>query len=112
MSATGPKRVTFVTDEILGVTRNAGAATANTFLALALADLGYQVEILYAAPMGPAGVEASWRREYDQRGISIRRVAPSPHPVRPKTATVTCVVLELLREAPPDVVIADDRYGT
>jgi glycosyltransferase involved in cell wall biosynthesis len=112
VSGAGSKRVTFVTDEILGVTRNAGAATANTFLSLALADLGHQVEILYAAPIGPAGVEAGWQREYDQRGISIRRVAPLPHPVRPKTATVTCAVQESLREDPSDVVITDDRYGS
>src|SRR5262249_13685433 len=62
--ANASKRVAFVTDEILGVTKNAGAATANTFLALKLADLGYVVEVRFAAPLGAEGVRQPWRREY------------------------------------------------
>jgi glycosyltransferase involved in cell wall biosynthesis len=112
MPTAGSKRIALVTDEILGLTRSSGAATANTFLSLALADLGHKVEILYPAPMPPEGLVGSWRREYRDRGIRIRSVEPFPHPVSPTTATVTCALERQLQRDPPDVVIADDRYGT
>jgi glycosyltransferase involved in cell wall biosynthesis len=111
MPAAGCKRIALVTDEILGVTRSSGAATANTFLAFALADRGHDVEVLFAAPLGPAGAEEPWRHEYHRRGIRIQAVEPFPGAVSPRSATVTCAVYEALRHEPPDVVVADDRYG-
>lgn len=112
MPSAGSKRIVLVTDEVLGLTRNAGAATANTFLAFALADLGHQVKVLYPAPLGPEGLSETWAWEYERRGIRIQGVEPLLHPVSPATATVTCAVEEALRDDPPDLVIADDRYGS
>jgi glycosyltransferase involved in cell wall biosynthesis len=108
----GSQRIALVTDEILGLTLSSGAATANTFLSFALADLGHQVDVFYAAPIGPEGLAETWRGEYNERDIGIRPVEAFPHRVSPKTATVTCAVHEALRHDPPDVVIADDRYGS
>jgi glycosyltransferase involved in cell wall biosynthesis len=112
MPAPDCKRIALVTDEILGLTRSSGAATANTFLSFALADRGHEVEVLFAAPLGPAGPTGPWRQEYDRRGIRIHAVESFPCAVSPKTATVACAVYEALRREPPDVVIADDRYGS
>src|SRR5436305_1969319 len=95
------KRIVVVTDEILGLARTAGAATANTFLSFALADRGHRVQILYAAPMNQDdGVAPEWRREYDRREIEIRPVAPFPVTVRPKTAAVAFAVDRALQVAP------------
>src|SRR5438445_1251062 len=112
MPAAGSKRIVLVTDEILGLTLSSGAATANTFLSFALTDLGHDVEIVYPAPIGREGLAEAWEPEYAARGIRIRSVEPFPRPVSPTTAKVTCAVHEELQRHPPDVVIADDRYGS
>lgn len=112
MKARSTKRIAFVTDEILGLARSAGAATANTFLALALADLGHEVEIRFAAPMHAGGVAAPWRDQYDRRGITVHAVEPFPAPVTPASFRVACAVERSLRRDVPDVVICDDRYGS
>src|SRR5262249_15927619 len=110
--ANASKRVAFVTDEILGVTKNAGAATANTFLSLKLADLGYVVEVRFAAPLGAEGVRQPWRREYYRRGIEVKAIEPHAELVSPETFAMPCAVEKAIRQAPPDVVICDDRYGS
>jgi glycosyltransferase involved in cell wall biosynthesis len=112
MSTRTTKRIAFVTDEILGVTRNAGGATATTFLALALADAGHRVEVHFAAPLRLEGIAQPWRDEYERRDIAVRPVLPFPVPVAPQTFAVACAVEEVLRSDPPDVVIGDDRYGS
>jgi glycosyltransferase involved in cell wall biosynthesis len=112
VKARSTKRIAFVTDEILGLAKSAGAATANTFLALALADLGHEVEIRFAAPMRGDGVAAPWRDQYDTRGIAVQAIEPFPVPVAPAGFRVTCAVERSLRRDAPDVVICDDRYGS
>src|SRR5207237_7090624 len=68
------KRITLVTDEILGVVRTAGAGTANTFLAFALARLGHRVEILLTGQASTTTLDDSWARQYTSSGIEIRTV--------------------------------------
>src|ERR687883_73943 len=104
------KRVAIVTDEILGITRNAGGASANTFLSFALADVGHEVEIHFAAPV-EHGVARGWQEQYARRGIRIRPVHGLPFAVVPSTATAAYSVRAALLDNPPDVVIVDDRYG-
>ena len=45
--AVRPRRVTLVTDELLGYTRTGGIGTATSFLALALGRMGHRVEALF-----------------------------------------------------------------
>lgn len=69
------------------------------------------MKVLYTAPMSPDGIASHWRHEYDSRHVEIEAVEPTPQPVAPSTAAVTCAVDAALRAAPPDVVIVDDLYG-
>src|SRR5262245_36061967 len=106
------KRIAIVTDELLGLSRTAGGGTANTFLAFALADIGHDVHILFAAPIEGTGIAEVWRAEYARRGIAVRSVPPFPRAISPRNASVTYAVRDALRENSPDVVVADDRYGS
>jgi glycosyltransferase involved in cell wall biosynthesis len=105
------KRIVVVTNEILGLVRNGGAATANTFLAFALAKLGHRVHILCTRPGGPAEIDPSWSAEYAKRGVEIARLGPPAQHVVPEKLAVPYAVEQALRADPPDVVIAHDWAG-
>jgi glycosyltransferase involved in cell wall biosynthesis len=100
-----------VTNEVLGLVRNGGAATANTFLTFALTKLGYRVQVLCTRPGGPAEPDSRWRAEYAERGIEIHRLRPPAERVVPRKLEVAYAVERVLREDPPDVVIAHDWAG-
>ncbi len=106
----GRKRITLVTDEILGVVRTAGAATANTSLAFALARLGHHLEILLTGEGATAELDRSWAAQYAERGIEIRRVVTPSERVGHAFAS-TYAVQETLRSDPPELVIAHDCYA-
>ena len=104
------RRITLVTDEILGVVRTAGAGTANTFLAFALARLGHDVEILLTGLTSRAAVEAPWAQEYSARGIELRRVEEPRERIGHAFASAYAVQ-EALRADPPELVVAHDCYA-
>jgi glycosyltransferase involved in cell wall biosynthesis len=105
------KRIVLVTNEVLGLIRNGGAGTANTFLAFALANLGHRVEVLYIAPASERDLDPSWAREYAKHGIRIRLLERGTGRVFPERLAVPYDVERMLRGDPPDVVIAHDQSG-
>ena len=68
-----PRRITLVADELLGYAGN-GLGTATTFLAVALARMGHEVEVLYfgKTPTGP--VASEWRRLYERVDVRVRPI--------------------------------------
>src|SRR3954463_12448312 len=75
-----PRRVTLVADELLGYVRTGGIGTATTHLALALARMGHDVDVLYAGDAAPHG---DWHRVYDEAGIRLRALEPAGMRVGP-----------------------------
>jgi glycosyltransferase involved in cell wall biosynthesis len=111
MPTSGAKRIVLVTNEALGLMRNGGAGTANTFLSFALAGLGHKVQILYTAPAEPSELDPVWAKEYEQRGIDVRTLARPPERIAPTKLAVTHAVNAALEADPPDVVVAHDWDG-
>ena len=102
-----PRRITLVADELLGYAGN-GLGTATTFLAVALARMGHEVEVLYfgKTPTGP--VDSEWRRLYERVDVRVRPVLRRETSVEPPHFTGSREVELALRSEPPDVVIAQD----
>src|SRR6266511_6384355 len=103
----GKPNVTFVADELLGYAGN-GIGTTTTFVSLALARRGYDVEVLFArrAPDGP--IEAEWQRLYEEAGVRVRVVPRATQRVEPSYFTRSVDVEAALRLNPPDVVVVQD----
>jgi glycosyltransferase involved in cell wall biosynthesis len=102
------RRVTLVADELLGYGRHGGLGTATSFLTLALARIGHQVEVLYvgAQPSTPVGGE--WARLYPRADVALRMPPPVDEETEPPYfARIHQTELALAAE-PPDVVIAQD----
>src|SRR3954452_25378624 len=91
------KRITLVTNEILGLVRTGGAGTANTFLAFALARRGHRVDVVFTAPEASGDLDPACASEYAERGIDVRMLEPPEEQVRPATLTVTRAVKTALR---------------
>jgi glycosyltransferase involved in cell wall biosynthesis len=106
-----PRRIALVTNEILGLVRNGGAGTANTFLCFALARLGHQVEVLVTPVGSGKGLDPIWAEQYEQLGIRIRLLDDVPTRIIPDKFAGTCAVTEQLRQARPDVVVVHDWAG-
>src|SRR6266511_2567862 len=103
----GKPNVTFVADELLGYAGN-GIGTTTTFVSLALARRGYDVEVLFArrAPDGP--IEAEWQRLYEEAGVRVRVVPRATQRVEPPHFARSLDVEAALRLDPPDVVVVQD----
>ena len=101
------RRVVFVADELLGYAGN-GIGTTTTFVSLAVARMGHDVEILFAgrAPTGP--VDPEWQRLYDEAGVRVREVPQGTQRVEPGHFARARDVEAALRVDPPDVVIVQD----
>jgi len=99
--------VAFVADELLGYAGN-GIGTTTTFVSLALARRGYDIEVLFAGrpPDGP--VEAEWRRLYEDAGVRVRVVPRGTQNVEPPHFARSLDVEAALRLDPPDVVVVQD----
>src|SRR5436309_5012004 len=76
------RRIVFVADELLGYAGN-GIGTTTTFVSVALARLGYHVEVLFAGPPRDGPVEPEWQRLYDDAGVRVREVPVSTQRVEP-----------------------------
>jgi glycosyltransferase involved in cell wall biosynthesis len=101
------RRVTVVAHELRGFAPVGGMGTATTFLALALARLGHDVEILLGKH-APDSIDAHWEAVYRDAGIPIRPVPQSDEVVTPWQFVHAHNVAEGLRRNPSDVVIAHD----
>jgi O-antigen biosynthesis protein len=101
------RRVTVIAHELRGLRPVGGMGTAITFLALALARLGYSVEILLGKH-APGSIEPYWERVYGAAGVRIRPAPQSDEPVEPWHFAHAHSVMLGLRDDPPDVVIAHD----
>jgi glycosyltransferase involved in cell wall biosynthesis len=103
-----PRRITLVTDELLGYTRTGGLGTATSYLAVALGRMGHRVELLYVSdpPSRPLGAE--WAELYEEAGVAIRILGRSETRVEPPYFARMRDVEQALAADPPDVVITQD----
>jgi glycosyltransferase involved in cell wall biosynthesis len=103
-----PKRnVAFVADELLGYAGN-GIGTTTTFVCLALARLGYDVDVLFAGAAPSRPVKPEWQRLYDEAGVRVRIVSRGNERVEPSYFARSREVEAALRADPPDVVVVQD----
>jgi glycosyltransferase involved in cell wall biosynthesis len=101
------RNVAFVADELLGYAGN-GIGTTTTFVSLALARMGYDVEVLFAGASPTNQVEPEWQRLYDEAGVRVRGVPRRDERVEPPYFARSRDVEAALRAAPPDVVVVQD----
>jgi glycosyltransferase involved in cell wall biosynthesis len=102
------KRITLVTDELLGFVRTGGIGTATTYLSIALARLGHTVELLAVGDPPLRAMPDEWERLYGEAGVTVRVLPRSDAQVEPPYfARMRDVEAALASEA-PDVVITQD----
>lgn len=107
MANHGTRRVTFVADELLGYAGN-GIGTTTTFMSIALARLGHDVEVLFAGRAREGPAEPEWQRLYDEANVRVRVVPHGAQPVEPRHLARSRDVEAALRVNPSDVVIVQD----
>src|SRR5262245_57810714 len=103
-----PRRVTIIASEILGRPGTGGAGTADSLLALALAQSGHSVRLGVARAGGE--VTPEWKERYDDAGVSLT-FAEQLLQVEPAFLRPTIAVGEMLRRDPPEVAIVNDWRG-
>lgn len=97
----------FVADELLGYAGN-GIGTTTTFVCLALARLGYDVEVVFAGAAPSRPVKPEWQRLYEEAGVRVRVVSRGNERVEPSYLARSRDVEAALRADPPDVVVVQD----
>lgn len=108
------RRVCVVTNEFHGLFKNGGIGTANTGLALALAEAGLEVTVLYTNPSGlPADELAFQLDHYRAKGIRIDFIAETPSLARPFSDPrfTSYAVYLYLRQHRFDVVYFHENCG-
>jgi glycosyltransferase involved in cell wall biosynthesis len=95
------RRVTVVSNELLGVAGTGGPGTADSLLAIALGRHGHDVELLLAPGRDTGGLDPKWE------GVRIRPVSEKVR-VEPSFLAPSAHVYAALRDDPPDLVVADD----
>jgi glycosyltransferase involved in cell wall biosynthesis len=103
-----PRRITLVANEIRGAHPVGGAGTATTFLALALARAGHDVEILHSGTATTGEIDPAWTRTYADADVRIRFLDTGAEAVEPPYFAGPRATEQALRADPPDVVIAQD----
>ena len=101
------RRVVFVADELLGYAGN-GIGTTTTFVSLALARAGRDVEVLFAGRAPSGAVDAEWQQLYDRAGVGVQMVPEGTETVEPRHFTRMRDVEAILRADPPEVVVVQD----
>jgi GT2 family glycosyltransferase/glycosyltransferase involved in cell wall biosynthesis len=101
-------RICLVTGELLGVVKNGGLGTATSYLALALASGGHDVELLNVGP--ERRISGEWDRKYHEHGVVVT-VPPRIARVQPSFLATTARVLEYLRTQEPEIAIFQDWQG-
>ena len=102
------RRISLVSSQLLGFDRVGGVGAATSFLAIALARMGHQVELLYAKEQLPKPMDSEWARRYEEVEVSIRRLPALDVSVEPALFARMRAVESVLRTDPPDVVIAHE----
>jgi O-antigen biosynthesis protein len=102
------RRITLVTNELRGSRPVGGIGTGTTFLALALARMGHDVEILHSGTPPTRAIDPEWNRVYESAGIRVRFVPGGDEPVEPRYFARMPETARALRADPPQVVIAQD----
>jgi O-antigen biosynthesis protein len=104
------RRITIVASELLGRAGTGGAGTADSLLAVALANQGHEVRLLIASGREIGELNARWTRIYADAGVEIS-VLERIHGVRPRYLAPAYEVYQALRGAPPDVAVVDEWRG-
>jgi glycosyltransferase involved in cell wall biosynthesis len=104
----GRKRITLVTDELLGYIRTGGIGTATTWLAVALGRMGHEVKLLAVGDPPTAPMPDEWSRLYDRAGVAVRVLPRSSGRIEPSYFARMRDVEDALASDPPDVVITQD----
>jgi glycosyltransferase involved in cell wall biosynthesis len=104
----GRKRITLVTDELLGYIRTGGIGTATTWLAVALGRMGHKVELLAVGDPPTTPMPDEWSRLYDRAGVAVRVLPRSSGRIEPSYFARMRDVEDTLAADPPDVVITQD----
>jgi glycosyltransferase involved in cell wall biosynthesis len=104
------RRVTLVSAQLLGFDQAGGVGAATAFLAIALARMGHNVDIVYTQDRAVSDLTDDWARRYDEAGVRVRPLPPLELPVEPPQFQRMRAVELALRTDPPDVVIAHE-YG-
>ena len=99
--------MTVIAHELRGFPAAGGIGTATTFLTLALARAGHDVELL-AGVGTPTSVDPHWAGIYERAGVRVRWVPPVEERVEPWQFLHPHGIAIGLREQPADVVVAHD----
>jgi glycosyltransferase involved in cell wall biosynthesis len=105
------RRVAFAAAELLGYDRTGGAGTATTFLAVALARRGHDVDVLYVGRARERAMDPDWKPFYAENGVAVR--VPQYGDERfdsPYFARMHAVERALAAD-PPDVVVAHEFWA-
>src|SRR2546423_252223 len=108
MTSQSRRRITLVTDELLGYVRTGGIGTATTFLAIALGRMGHAVEVLYTGDSPREPLASEWAGLYEEAGVEIRQLPRSGQETEPACFGRMLEVERALLADPPDLVIVQD----
>jgi glycosyltransferase involved in cell wall biosynthesis len=117
-SAARLPRVCFVTTEFHGLFRNGGIGTANTGLALALVDAGFDVTVAHAnsdkdGARTKIGNFTELQAQYRERGLTLDNIPP--HPLIPDAfndpRSASLAIFDYVQHADFDVVLFNDNGG-
>jgi glycosyltransferase involved in cell wall biosynthesis len=104
------RRITLVCDELRGI-GGGGLGTVYTFLAVALARRGHDVDVLYFGKPPVEPIDGDWAGLYERAGVRVRTVPSRHEQVDPPFARLLDIDAALSAE-PPEVVIAQDLAGS
>lgn len=111
---TAKRRVCIVTTEFHGLFKNGGIGTANTGLALTLAEAGCDVTVLFAnLPIPPDAELRRLRERYRKDGIKLEVIFGTPSIPKPFSSarSASYAVYLFLRDHEFDVVYFHDNCG-
>src|SRR5438067_567603 len=103
------RRIALVADELRGI-QGGGLGTVFTYLAVALARLGNEVDVLYFG-RAPNEIEPEWADLYAHWDVSVHVLPRSDVRVEPAHFGRLLEIDRALEAASPDVVIAQDLAG-
>jgi glycosyltransferase involved in cell wall biosynthesis len=104
------RRITLVCDELRGIA-GGGLGTVYTFLGVALARLGHDVDVLYFGEPPDKPIDGYWAGLYERAGVRVRAVPRRHEQVDPPFARLLDID-DALSSEPPEVVIAQDLAGS
>ena len=113
-ASAGEGRICIVTNELHGLFKNGGIGTANTGLALTLAEAGFSVTVAFSSWSGLPDREAQQvRDDYRRLGIEVELITETPTFPRPYASpqSASYAVYLYLRERNFDAVYFHENCG-